>query len=321
VQTAKRVLVMAIVIGACGKSSDHTNDQQPRAVPPPAPEPAKPSPPPPTPQPAPAKPAVAKRPLAELLSAKVPVPPKPLSKIQLGGALAEAKQAAPEVFIDGWDSSFRTWLKSDEFEGVSFGVNVQGTKVYAVELELPKDQAKDVATAAWGTPREGTNGGHVQLVWFNAADGIRAILDDNTISFTTYAPAAKLIGEGKERWGFESKPLIGMTVADLEAAYPGRITDGRLLELPPTEMEWGLDRVVLHFAGDRVSDWWFSIPYESAAGKAAIRSLLDKKWGKPKAEKRMKYDVLIFHEAPLVEVEDANGKWDIRVGVVRGGPR
>jgi hypothetical protein len=308
---------MTILVCACSKSSDRHDDpaaSSAQPVPPPTPQAA-------TVKPDAAKPAVAKRPLSELLSAKVPVPPKPLSKIRLGSTLAEAKQAAPEVFIAGWDSSFRTWLKSDEFDGVAFGVNVHDTSVYAVELELPKDKAKDLATAAWGAPREGTNGGHVQRVWFNAAAGIRAILDGDTISFTTYLPAAQLIGDGKERWGFESTPVIGMTVKDLEAAYPGRITDGRWIELPPTEMEWGLDRIVLHFAADRVSDWWFSIPYESAAGKAAIRSLLEKKWGKPKPEKRMKYDVLIFHEAPLVEVEDANGKWDIRVGVVRGGSR
>lgn len=308
------VLVTSVALWSCDHKPDEPSKSATTSIEQPPAAPAKP--------PDAIVKAVAVRPLSELLSAKRPVLPDPLPRLRFGMSIEDAKKAAPEIFVEGWDSSFRTWLKSAEFPGVAFGISTdrEGKTVERLRVQLPKDQARSLATAAWGAPQEGKNGGNVQLVWFNPADGIRAVLDDDTIDFTPYLPAAKLFGSDPDRFGFEIKPLIGMTVADLKTTFPGQIEDDKWLVLPSTEMEWGFTRIILNFTADHVSDWWFSIHYNDADAGKNLRLIFDKKWGAPKKWKRLKYDTLMYHASPRVDAEDViggadyAGYWEIRVG-------
>src|SRR5690349_1059994 len=147
----------------------------------------------------------------DLFTAKVPELPGPLAKLTFGSSLDDVKKAAPEL-EDGY-------AKAKEYKDTYFGYYVpdSGKKVLtSVRVAIEGDGAdlEKILVAAWGEPKRGTELDKPKLYWFNAEKKIRATMHkgygkENEVQFEPYLPAKELLGEGKEKLGFETTPLLG----------------------------------------------------------------------------------------------------------------
>lgn len=295
------------------------------------------------------KPKVEKKELSTLFTSDKPTLPPPFGALKLGMSEEEGKKAVPAM--DDGD------IKSEEYPEVWFKADFDDKtkKLNRVYFNLPKDEAVKLMTAQWGAPQKGTDLGKEVLWWFNPEAELRASLADSFsegeahVEFTHYLPLAKFLGEGPEIAFQKDAPLLGLSVADLEAKYGPYVKKeseeeakknqeeikkmageeaGALmgkpkasvdLEYPPTE--WGKywTPVNLSWSDDgKIERAWFGIDFEpNPAAKDEIMAFLKKKWGEPKAEKEKYGDgtVYVFSEEPFIKVEEdtISGKWDIYI--------
>lgn len=245
----------------------------------------------------------------------------PLAKVQLGIAEAKVAQAAPQ-FVEGVGV-----VESPEFPGVTFQLYVgQKKTVESATITLPKAEARAAIVSAWGEPREVEYRRKPVAFWFNPEDGIRALLTEGhdpaemTLRYERYTPVAKTLGEGKDRFGFETTPILGATVDTLKQAYADAF-DGQtgqlvFLNFPPTEFDDRI-RVQARVEGDKVVAYQLNLAFGgNEQVKAEILALLEAKYGKPtEAKTPTGAAVMEFRKSPTVQVkEDTLGKtWFVEV--------
>ncbi len=295
----------------------------------------------------PDEPKVEKKELSTLfVGDKVAMPPV-FGSLKLGMTLEEGLKATPGMEDDGD-------IKPAEYPDLWFKADFDkdSKKLDRVYFNAPKDEVVKLMTAQWGEPKKGEDLGKEVLWWFNPEAEIRVSLGDSFtdgeahVEFTHYWPAAKLLGaEGPELAFQKDAPLLGLTVADLEAKYPdwikkesaedaakkqegikkmagedaaallGKPTAKVELEYPPTE--WGKYWTPVHFMWTdegKIDRVWFGVDYKPhPAAREEILALLKAKWGEPKEEEKYGKQLLVFSEEPFISVEDdtISKKWDI----------
>jgi hypothetical protein len=286
----------------------------------------------------------------ELFGKTVAAPSGPLSKLRIGMPVAEARAAAPELFED--EDGYQL-VDHPDYKDTNLGVGLDHdtkSKVSSLDVSFPT-VGKDVLVAAWGPGIEGKDTIDKPIVyWFNPATGWRAILgegfDNLKVEFDQYTPYEKLLGEGKDKLGFEPQSTLGATAADIKARFGAlaiernqaqaeadrknleAFAEQKLddlgapkpdikLELPPTEYESYLTTVNFHFdEANKVESLRVGISYAGVpAAKEQIFAAIKKKWGEPKEIEEYGQKVLLFNENPRVEVEDDTiiNSWDITI--------
>jgi hypothetical protein len=291
-------------------------------------------------------PAPAAKDPKELFTAKVPELPGPLAKLKFGMTEEEIKKAAPEVEAYG---------KSKEFKDTYLGYYVPDDKkaLQSVRVVVEGDgvSLEKILVAAWGEPKRGTALGNPKLFWFNPEKEIRATIDtgygkQNEVQFEPYLPAKKLLGEGKEKLGIETTPLLGATPEDLQKNYAqylevmtkeqaeeqrkriekmagqnldalGAAGASTNLDLPPTEFGSSFTRINPTIEGGKIVRFSVGIPFEPfPPAKDEILALLKAKWGDPKEQEEYGRKQWLFNPAApkvIVEADDISNEWDIEV--------
>lgn len=283
----------------------------------------------------------------ELFTSKVPELPGPLAKLTFGMSEAEVTKAVPE--IDGG------YAKAAEYKDTWLGYYIpdKGKKLQSVRVVVEAEGAdiEKILTAAWGEPKRGTELDQPKLFWFNADKGIRATISkgygkEKEVQFEAYLPAAKLLGEGKDKLGFETSPLLGASYDDLKKNYAnylevltkeeaeqqreqiekmtgqkldvlGEATASTNIDLPPTEYGSSFTRVNPTLEGGKIVRFRVGIDYEPLpAAKDEIFAMLKAKWGEPKEQEDLGRKQWVFNAAApkvVVEDDDISKKWDIEV--------
>lgn len=282
----------------------------------------------------------------ELFSAKVPELPGPLAKLKFGMTEDEIKKAAPEVEAYGASKEFK-----DTYLGYYVPDDSKKLQSVRVVLEGEGVSLEKILVAAWGEPKRGTELNNPKLFWFNPDKEIRATLmtgygKEKEVQFEPYLPAKKLLGEGKEKLGIETTPLLGATPADLQKNYPqylevltkeqaeeqrkrieklagqnldalGDATASTNLDLLPTEYGSTFTRINPTLEGGKIVRFRVGIPHEPfPPAKAEILALLEAKWGKPKEQEEYGRKQWLFNAAGprvLVEDDDISKQWDIEI--------
>jgi len=241
--------------------------------------------------------------------------PAPLAKLPLDGSLADARRAAPEFFAgDDFDVTAPRW------PGVVFTADVvldqagraqayEGPSVY---VPMAGEVVDELLAAAWGPGLAAVDGfGKPVVVWFNPADGIRAVLDGSTVVFRRYIPVARLLGEGRDL-AFLTAPILGQTPAQVVAAYVPRATlkyDLPDLRLPPTEWEMNFEQTVASPAtvDGRIVALEVRLSYVAhRAARDQLLALFRRKWGAGEPVE----DGVRYVAGPMeVIVEDGGDAW------------
>ena len=284
----------------------------------------------------------------ELFTSKVPELPGPLAKLTFGSTTEDVKKAAPEL-EDGY-------ARAKEYKDTYFGYYVpeSGKKTLQsvrVTLEGEGVELEKILVAAWGEPKRGTELDKEKLFWFNPEKKIRATIHkgygkENEVQFEPYLPAKDLLGEGKEKLGFETTPLLGATYDVLKKDYAQwletmtkeeaekqreqieKMTGQKLdilgdavastnIDLLPTEFGSSFTRVNPTMENGKIVRFRVGIDYDPfPAAKEEIFGLLKAKWGEPKEQEKYGRKQFVFNAAnPNVTVEDddISKKWDIEV--------
>ncbi|HET6586113.1 MAG TPA: hypothetical protein VFG69_21795 [Nannocystaceae bacterium] len=284
----------------------------------------------------------------ELFTSKLPELPGPLAKLTFGMTTEEVKKAAPEL-EDGY-------ARAKEFKDTYFGYYVpdSGKKQLAsvrVALDGEGADLEKVLVAAWGEPKRGTELDKPKLYWFNPEKKIRATVHqgygkENEVQFEPYLPAKELLGEGKEKLGFETTPLLGATYDVLKKDYAQwlevmtkeeaekqrekieKMTGQKLdilgdavastnIDLPTTEFGSSFTRVNPTMENGKIVRFRVGIDYDPfPPAKDEIFALLKAKWGEPKEQEKYGRKQFLFNAANptvVVEDDDISKKWDIEV--------
>lgn len=282
----------------------------------------------------------------ELFTSKVPELPAPLAALKFGMTEEEIKKAAPDIEAYG---------KSKEFKDTYLGYYVPDDKKtlqsVRVVVEAEGVSLEKLLTAAWGEPKRGENLGNPKLFWFNPEKEIRASIDtgygkEKEVQFDPYLPAKKLLGEGKEKLGIETTPLLGATVEDLQKNYAqylevmtkeqaeeqrkqiekmagqnldalGAAGPSTNLDLLPTEYGSSFTRINPTFEGGKMVRYRVGIAFEQfPPAKDEILALLKAKWGEPKEQEEYGQKQWLFNAAApkvIVKDDDISKQWDIEV--------
>jgi hypothetical protein len=295
-----------------------------------------------------AKPAVEKKDPATLFTGdKVTMPPV-VGTITLGMTQEQAKAAMPNLPEDGT-------IESAEYPDLRFNCDFddETKKLSRLYFSMPKADAIKHATAKWGEPKKGTDLGKEVLWWFNPEGNVRVSIADSFsegevyVEFTHYWPVKQLLGEGKELAFAKDAPLLGLTVAELEAKYPtfikkeseeeakksqediaklageeakalmGKPTASIDLEYPPTEWAKYWTPVHLSWSDEgKIERFWFGIDFEPhPPAKDELMAFFKAKWGEPTEEDEYGDKLFVFSQDPRIEVKEdtITNKWDITV--------
>lgn len=244
------------------------------------------------------------------------------------------------------------------------GLQFEAGKVSRVFFDIPyrdfpaaKPELIAAIDKAWGPGLATTEiTGDPRTTWFDPATGRRAELDATydgnlQLELTPYLPLDKFLGEGADKLGWETTPLIGMTWADVSKAYPqyvatetdeeaaakrkqlenfmgddkdklaalGEAKGGTSFTLPGTE--YG-SFTLIHLRYDdagKIRQFAFDVPYgPNPAARDGIKAALEKKYGK--ATEKTEYgrtEYVLHAENPLVVAQDSDitKAWSIEVGV------
>lgn len=291
--------------------------------------------------------APSKDPAKELFTSKAPELPGPLAKLTFGMTEEEVNKAAPELE--------KGYASSKEFKDTKFGYYVPKDKKkltsMRVVVEAEGADLEKILVAAWGEPKRGTDLKSPKLFWFNPDKAIRATVHqgygkEKEVQFEAYLPAKKLLGEGKEKLGFETTPILGSTYEDITKNYAewvevltkeqaekqraniekmmgkkldvlGEATASTNIDLLPTEFGSSFTRVNPTLENGKVIRFRVGIDYEPfPAAKDEIFKMFEEKWGKPTEQEDLGRKQFLFNPAaPKVVVQEDNitGKWDIEV--------
>lgn len=272
-------LASLLLVSACGsKKTETTEKAEPTATPA-----AKP-----------------KAPITAALFGKTVAPP---------GVLGTLKRGMPS---DEAETTLGKANEASEIEGIHWWMGLpKDGKLDDILVEFPAAK-KGVVAEAWGAGQDTDRGGHPVTVWFNPETGIRAALSDDgkeaTLRFEEYTPLKKLLGEGPAVAAL-SKPIVGLTQAELGKAYPELADKDGHLSLPSTEWEFGSGITVSPYPLEGpIESVAFSIPYKKGddASKAELLATLEAKWGKVKEKDPLDAKNLIFNSAnPRIEVYES----------------
>jgi hypothetical protein len=263
----------------------------------------------------------------------------------LGASLEEVRKAYPGVFVEQKEDKAKGNSELSWFELPPTPYEVYWTRVYAhpaagkiSDLSISityrdNPKAKDEILAAfekaWGKGTEIKDySDRVTLVWLDPASGRRAHLDATMIEgsmdlkINSYTPVEKFLGDGTDKLGWESTPVIGLTDADLEKTYPQYVdksSDGSvMLKAPGTEWE---DYTLVQFHKDdqgKVKQYVFSLSYRSnPAAKDTIKAALQKKWGAGTEVEEYGRKSLVLRDANprvVAEEDDITKGWDLKIG-------
>jgi hypothetical protein len=295
-----------------------------------------------------AKPAVEKKDPATLFTGDKVTMPAVFGTVTLGMTQEQAKAAMPTLPEDGT-------IKTEEYPDLRFNTDFDddSKKLTRVYFSLPKADAIKFATEKWGEPKKGTDLGKEVLWWFNPEAGLRVSIADSFsegevyVEFTSYIPVKQFLGEGKELAFAKDAPLLGLTVADLEAKYPaflkkeseeeakksqedlakfagdevkavlGKPTASVDLEYLPTEWAKYWTPVHLSWSDEgKIERFWFGIDFEPhPAAKDELMAFFKTKWGEPTEEDEYGDKLFVFSQDPRIEVKEdtISNKWDITV--------
>ena len=261
------------------------------------------------------------KPLSSLFAGTEPAtPPNVFGEVKLGGPLPPSTSWKPSLVdepVPLVDFPKVRATASETFEAPLGRVRTLNL-VFA-----DKEEAETAIVTAWGP---GDAVGAAVTRWFNPQRGIRADLEAHRLTFSTYLPAAKLLGSSPGLpFGFEKVPLLGALREDL-APYdlePFEVTDlARGISLPPTEWSTTSMTVLVdaHGVGGRVRGYAFGIRYdERAAARDDIRALLLQKLGAPTSTKTVEGKETLGFDFPnaTVGVTDDADSWFVEVDAVK----
>jgi hypothetical protein len=287
------VLVLSLSVSACKQRQRH----DPLAL-----DPASP--------PAPSK---AKKPLAELFSAKAPTFPAFFNGVTPGMTVDEAKKRIP-----GLDKDLRFELPDYDTSASLFANDDQ--RILTMSFSAGKETLA-LATAAWGKPTIIKETGRDVNVWFNPEAKVRAkkeSTDYSSLTLQSYVPAAELLGMTADdvRKHYAANLLetsAAKNAATLAAAQKFAGTKADLgaskatvdLVYPPTEYGSFETKVNLSFDKGKVNRYRFGVEYEPfPQQKTDVLALLMKTYGQPKRAKDFGEPILVFRKAPSVKVAD-----------------
>ncbi len=148
--------------------------------------------------------------------------------------------------------------------------------------------------------------------WFNEETGVRALLvtGTNDVELTKYTPASVLLGPPHTPFGFETKPILGMTVQEFKAAYPDSVTEGGRnaihLDLAPTEFGRYWTRLNVWTEKGKIHRFHFGISYEqSLAQRDAVLAQIKAKFGEPRAVAKRLGGSLELQKSPPIQIATA----------------
>ena len=311
------------------------------------------------------------QPLAKMLGAKpgmLAVETKPIA----GAKVDEVKATYKDVLVvepadkaKNRDESLYLRLPPTEYESYETRVHIypENGRVDRMTVSLEYDaypKAREAFLAAietaWGKGiRTKDQIDRDKIVWIDAEGRRRATLDASRdgsydIELEPILPLVAVLGEGADKFGFETSPLLGATWPDIAKAYPdavktqtdeearakrkelenfmgddkdklkalGEAKGSTMFELPPTE--WGRQFTLVQFRfgpdGKAIS-YTFDIGYGQAdEGKDDIKAALMKKFPGAKEGERYGRKVIVLRpSAPKIEAEDntITKGWSIRV--------
>ncbi len=244
--------------------------------------------------------------------------PADLVQVKAGMTKHERESAAPRM---------RGVWSADNTSIVFFGEDDPGG-LREIGMFLDTDHAQPALLAAWGDgkvePETGDMAEDFTAVhtYYDAASGWRATLHaakpdkrsrdgifvDGMLDFAAFTPLVKLLGSGPEVAVLAADPF-GKTLAEARGhGYP-QLLDNRAV-LPVTE----LTRIAsVGFVVDAlgvIDTALVSLVYD-AGGSAAIKAVLDAKWGTPAV--RADGSLLYHKAAPYVAARDDGSAWQLVV--------
>jgi hypothetical protein len=260
----------------------------------------------------------------------------------LGATIDDVKKAyGAQYHEDAGSSSTVRYLElpPTKYESYWTRVNLHDENGKVTELAMSIETPDEIATAhdelygeiekQWGKPVETKDimGGTVRT-WFDPAAGRRVVLEPSVItsqlSFKAmpYMPLVKFLGEGADKLGWETTPLLGATLADLAKAYP------EYAKLEGTDMTFWAPRVehpdsiLVQFTVDeasgKVTEYRYGLKHDADAAKRdEIKAALEKKYGpgQPGVDSLNRPMLVLHAAAPRVVAKDEPimKEWEIEV--------
>jgi hypothetical protein len=175
----------------------------------------------------------------------------------------------------------------------------------------------------WGPPRASPRPDATPRVWFWFAEPkrIRAVYDGATVDLQHYIPIDEMVGAAGATFGFESLPILGTDVAELEAHYasfrPSHGINALWLHLPPTDYElWNTQVNIDLDSTGHATAVSFVVSYLDREGyREELIHILERRWGQATREHddTLDEEVLVFRKNPrlTVEKELAGQAWRI----------
>lgn len=286
-----------------------------------------------------------------LFTTKAPTLPAAYKTLMPGMSGEDAKKIVPGMPDEDT-------IELPEYPDIRFNVSFDKKtgKISRFYFDLPKDKAEATLTKAWGAPIKGVDTIKKPVsYWFNAEAGLRATLeqgygDEMKVEFTAYLAAEKFIGAEGAAFAFEAKqPLLGATIEQLRAAYPGVLVEksqaqadtdrkkmeammgedkaklavlghakpSAYLDFPPTEYESYWTRVNLSWDDEgKVERYRFKLAFAAFEGaRQPLFDMLTKKLGAVTEAEKYGRKNFTFAAAPGVEVEEdtISKGWDVSV--------
>jgi hypothetical protein len=253
----------------------------------------------------------------------------------LGQTPEEIRAAYPDLYHEERGNAWLHVLATEyDSPWTSVSLTKRGSRVSAMRMDLPfrenpaaKDGFVAAFEAAWGKGTQVKD----DTVWLDPAAKRRAKLSASdthiTVIAETYFPLDAFLGEGPDKLGFETTPLLGAAWADVEAAYKDYIetapTAGKPAELELPGVDTGHEVAMKLYLDDaqKVSAIEYVIPHGyDAARIAAIRAGLDKKYGPGKDVDEYGFKSVVFRAADPRIVGEGEGPYRSGWKIVIGTP-
>jgi hypothetical protein len=214
--------------------------------------------------------------------------PAPVAKLNFKMTKAQVEKAVPAL-AKKWAT-----IRPEGFKGVEIrvGYTIKPEMLRLVKARLPA-AARDFLVKAWGKPVKAkvTSVGENE-VWLNEADGMQAILrkrggGDWDLVIWPFMPWKKQLGTDKIKFGFETKPLLGMKAEDVMKEYAKyaarKVSETRIdIRLPNYEYSQIRNTAILTIAKGVVTKMYVKFYYGAHPSvKAAMDAAIKAKFGKP----------------------------------------
>jgi hypothetical protein len=227
--------------------------------------------------------------------------------LTLGMPIADARRAVPALFEH--DAA-----RAPGFDDVAMSAHGDAYgRLGSLTMDLRCESALGDVTELWGAPIAGDDRVFKAKVywWFDPAARARATLEvpDGAkgcrLVFDRYLPVEELIGNSSvDRFGFESKPLLGMAAADVMREYADYLSGpsadpckSEILILPPVEYDRTFTRLHMYCGGGKVHSFEIVVRFADRPElRGDIVDRLSRRFGKP-AVTQTATDMLVFPAA------------------------